>query len=308
LKRSPGLQARASEASPLKPKMNRFVLLLASLLASGASLFAQADATSRSGNQPVEPYRIAGNIYYVGASDVTSYLIATPEGHILLDGGFVETAPIIEANVRKLGFKLEDVKVLLSSHAHFDHAGGLAELKRATGAKFFAAEREAPVLARGGKGDFYFADRDPFPPIQTDHTLRDGDSVTLGGTTLIAHLTPGHTMGNTTWTMKAKEGERTLDVVFVGSTSILPGISLTKNAAYPEIAADYARTFRVLRALPCDVFLGSHASFFDGLAKAERLRTRTKENPFVDPQGYREYVARNERTFAEQMRREGGDL
>ncbi|HEY2295108.1 MAG TPA: MBL fold metallo-hydrolase, partial [Thermoanaerobaculia bacterium] len=117
---------------------------------------AQADPTSRSLNQPVEPYRIVGNIYYVGASDVTSYLITTPEGHILLDGGYVETAPMIEANLKKLGFKLADVKILLSSHAHFDHVGGLAELKRRTGAKFAASERDAPLLARGGKGDFLF--------------------------------------------------------------------------------------------------------------------------------------------------------
>jgi metallo-beta-lactamase class B len=290
----------------VKPTMNRSLFLLASLLAVPALVHAQADADSIARNQPVEPYRIAGNIYYVGASDMASYLITTPEGHILLDGGFVETAPMIEANVRKLGFKLEDVKVLLSSHAHFDHAGGLAELKRATGAKFFASERDAPVLARGGKGDSYFGDRHPFPPIQADRLLRDGDTVTLGGTTMIARLTPGHTMGNTTWTTKVKEGERTYDVVFVGSTSILPDISLTNNKAYPEIAKDYATTFRVLKSLPCDIFLGSHASFFDGLAKAERLRAGAQENPFVDPEGYREYVSQAERTFEEQLRREGG--
>ena len=291
----------------MKPTMNRFAFLLASLLVAPALVHAQATAAWRSMNQPVEPYRIAGNLYYVGASDITSYLIATPEGDILLDGGFVETAPMIEANLRKLGFKLADVKVLLSSHAHLDHAGGLAELKRATGAKFFASQREAPLLAGGGKGDFYFGDREPFPPIRADHTLRDGDTVTLGGTTLTAHLTPGHTMGNTTWTMKVKDGDRTYDVVFAGSTSIFSDVSLTKNAAYPEIAADYAKTFRVLKSLPCDIFLSSHASLFDGLAKAKRLREGATENPFVDPQGYREYVARNERKFEEQMRREGAE-
>jgi len=184
--------------------MKRFFILLSLVLASPALVQPQADPTSRSWNQPVEPYRIAGNIYYVGASDITSFLITTPEGHILLDGGFVETAPIIEANVRKLGFKLEDVKILLSSHAHFDHAGGLAELKRATGAKFAAMDKEAPLLARGGKWDFLFGDKYPFPPIQADRILHDGDTVLLGGTTLTAHLTPGHTKGNTTWTMKAK--------------------------------------------------------------------------------------------------------
>jgi metallo-beta-lactamase class B len=286
--------------------MKRILPISALLLTVCPALQAQATASWRAMNQPAEPYRIAGNIYYVGASDVTSYLIATPEGLMLLDGGFVETAPMIEANIQKLGFKLKDVKVLLNSHAHTDHAGGLVELQRATGAKFFAAEREVPLLALGGKGDFYFGDKALFPPIQADHTLRDGDSVTLGGTTLIAHLTPGHTMGNTTWTTKVREGDRTYDVAFVGSTSVLEEGILTRNAAYPEIAADYARTFRVLKSLPCDVFLGSHASFFDGPAKAKRLREGAKENPFVDPQGYREYVARSERKFEEQLRREGG--
>jgi metallo-beta-lactamase class B len=286
--------------------MKRFIVSLILLLTGSSLVHAQADAASRSWNRPVEPYRIAGNVYYVGASDVTSFLITTPAGHVLLDGGFVETAPRIEANITKLGFKLEDVKVLLSSHAHFDHAGGLAELKRATGAKFEASEKEAPLLARGGHGDFLFGDKQPFPPVQADRILHDGDTVTLGGTTLTAHLTPGHTMGNTTWTMKAKDGDRTYDIVFAPSTTILPGVSLTKNATYPEIAEDYAKTFRVLKSLPCDVFLASHASFYNGLDKAERLRKGAKENPFVDPQGYRDYVARMEKKYEEQLQKERG--
>ncbi len=284
--------------------MKRFFVSLILLLTSSSLVHAQADPASRSRNRPVEPYHIVGNVYYVGASDVTSFLITTPAGHVLLDGGFVETAPMIEANIRKLGFKLEDVKVLLGSHAHLDHAGGLAELKRATGAKFEASERDAPLLTRGGKGDFLFGDKQPFPPVQADRILHDGDTVTLGGTTLTAHLTPGHTMGNTTWTMKAKDGDKIYDVVFAPSTSILDGVSLTKNAAYPQIAEDYAKTFRVLKSLPCDVFLASHASFYNGLDKGERLRKGVKENPFVDPQGYRDYVARMEKKYQEQLQRE----
>lgn len=289
--------------------MSRLIRVLLSLLLAVAfriPVHAQADPDSRSRNQPVEPYHIIGNVYYVGASDVTSYLITTPEGHILLDGGFVETAPMIEANIKKLGFKLEDVKVLLSSHAHFDHVGGLAELKRLTGAKFAASERDAPLLARGGKGDFFFGDKDPFPPIQTDRILHDGDAVTLGGTTLTAHLTPGHTMGNTTWTMKAKEGDRTYDVVFAPSMTVLPGVKLTSNPKYPGIAEDYAQAFKVLKSLPCDVFLASHASFYNGLEKADRLRKGAKENPFVDPRGYKDYIAWTEKKYQEQLQRERG--
>jgi len=284
--------------------MKRSMVALSLALAIPALVRAQADPTSRSWNQPVEPYRIVGNVYYVGASDITSYLITTPEGHIVIDGGFVETAPMIEANIKKLGFKLEGVKVLLSSHAHFDHAGGLAELKARTGAKFAASERDAPLLARGGKGDFILGDSQLFPPIQADRILHDGDTVTLGGTTLTAHFTPGHTMGNTTWTMKAREGDRMYDVVFAPSLTVLPGVKLTNNPKYPEIAEDYTKSFRVLESLPCDVFLASHASFFDGLGKADRLRKGAKENPFVDPRGYKEYVSRMKGKLEEQLRAE----
>jgi metallo-beta-lactamase class B len=284
--------------------LRRSIIVSLFVLICPALVQPQADPASRAMNRPVEPYHIMGNVYYVGASDVTSYLITTPEGHILLDGGFVETVPIIEANIKKLGFKLADVKILLSSHAHFDHAGGLAELKAVTGAKFAAMDREAPLLARGGKGDFLFGDRYPFPPIRADRILHDGDTVTLGGTTLTAHLTPGHTMGNTAWTMKAKEGDRVYDVVFAPSATVLEGVKLTNNAKYPEIAEDYAKTFRVLKSLPCDVFLGSHASFYDGLAKADRLRKGAKENPFVDPQGYKDYVSGMETKYQERLRAE----
>jgi metallo-beta-lactamase class B len=301
--------ARKPFSSELKALASRLSkILLPFLLAAtvGLPLHAQADPDSRARNQPVEPYRIVGNVYYVGASDITSYLITTPEGDILIDGGYVETAPMIEANIKKLGFRLQDVKILLSSHAHFDHAGGLAELKAATGAKFAAMDRDAPLLARGGKGDFLFEDSETFPPIQADRILHDGDTVTLGGTTLTAHLTPGHTMGNTTWTMKAKEGDRTYDVVFAPSTTVLPGVKLTSNPKYPEIAEDYAKTFRVLKSLPCDVFLASHASFYHGLEKADRLRKGAKENPFIDPQGYQDYVAWSEKAYQEQLQQERG--
>lgn len=277
-----------------------FVLL--SLLPTLAA--AQADETSRSWNQPVEPFKIAGNLYYVGASDITSYLITTPQGHILIDGGFVETAPLIRVSLQKLGFKLEDVKMLLNNHAHNDHAGGLAELKKLTGAKLVAAEGDAALLAAGGHGDFAFGDRMVFPPVKVDRTIRDGDTVTLGGTTLTARVTPGHTRGCTSWTMQVKEGGQTLDVVFAGSVSVNPGVTLAVNPKYPKIAEDYARTFQTLKALPCDVFLSSHGSFFDLQGKAERLRKGQTPNPFVDPKGYRAYLARMEERFQKQLAEE----
>jgi metallo-beta-lactamase class B len=171
---------------------------------------AQADETSRSWNQPVNPYRVIGNIYYVGAAEVTSFLIVTPAGHILLDSGFAETVPQIKQNIAQLGFRLQDVKILLNSHAHFDHAGGLAELKKLTGAKLMASEADAALLAKGGKGDFHFGDRLSYAPVITDRMLQDGDRVELGGVTMTAHLTPGHTKGCTTWTMKVKDRSETL--------------------------------------------------------------------------------------------------
>jgi metallo-beta-lactamase class B len=264
----------------------------------------QADPTSRSWNQPVEPYRIAGNLYYVGASDVTSYLITTPAGHILLDGGFAETAPIIQANVQKLGFNLTDVKILLSTHAHFDHAGGLAELKKVTGAPLYAGVADVDLLARGGKGDFAFGDKLQFPPVQVDHPVHDRDKVSLGGTTVVGHSTPGHTRGCTSWSMQVEDGGKRYDVVFVGSTTINPGVHLAGKPSYPGIAEDYAKSFEVLKSLPCDIFLAAHASFYGGLEKAARLKQGGGVNPFVDPHGYRDFLARTEKVYRAQLEKE----
>lgn len=264
----------------------------------------QADATSRSWNQPVDPFRIIGNIYYVGASDITSFLIVTPAGDILLDGGFVETAPQIESNIKKLGFQLSDVKILLSSHAHYDHAGGLAELKRRTGATFYASSGDAPVLESGGRGDPSFVSPVTFPPIKPDRLLHDGSGVMLGGMALTAHVTAGHTKGCTTWTTMATDSGKSYHVVFVCSTSVLPGVKLIANQSYPTIASDYENTFRVLHSLPCDVFLASHGSFFDLTGKRAAMLRGVKPNPFIDSAGYHAYVDRSEAVFRAELRRQ----
>ncbi|HVR09184.1 MAG TPA: subclass B3 metallo-beta-lactamase [Thermoanaerobaculia bacterium] len=271
-------------------------------------LAGQADPASRASNQPVEPFPILGRLYYVGASDVTSFLIATGGGLILIDGGFVETAPQIRDNLARLGFSLRDVKILLNSHAHYDHAGGLAQLKAWSGARLLASAGDAPLLEAGGRGDPLFGDELPFPPVKVDHLLRDGEPVTLGDTTLVAHLTPGHTRGCTTWSMQAAGDGRRYDVVFVCSTSVLPGYRLLDHPTYPGIAEDYARTFAKLAALPCDVFLGSHASFYGGADKARRRREGAKPNPFVDPQGYRGYVAAAEAAYRKRLAAERASL
>jgi metallo-beta-lactamase class B len=265
-----------------------------------AALLAQADPTSRSRNQPVEPFKLIGNIHYVGANEITSFLVTTPQGHILLDGGFVETVPQILANIRKLGFRPEDVKVLINSHAHLDHAGGLAELKSVTGASLAVMQGDAEQVARGGRGDFAFGDTLAFPAVRPDRVLHDGDLVALGGTTLKAVRTPGHTKGCTSWTMTASDQGRRFEVVFVCSTTA-PGYRLKGNAAYPTIVDDFRASFRILEGLPCDVYLGSHGSFFHLHEKMERLRNGDS-SAFVDPAGYRRFLAASRESFEQQLR------
>jgi metallo-beta-lactamase class B len=249
-------------------------------------------------NQPVKPFRIIGNIYYVGASEVSSFLITTPNGHILLDSGFAETVPLIAEGIKHLGFKIEDVKILINSHAHYDHAAGLAELKRLTGGRLMLSEPDAAQVANGGKGDFQWGDTLTYEPARTDRILHDKDRVELGGVTMIARLTPGHTKGCTTWLTKVTEDGKTRHVVFVGSTTA-PGYTLVDNPRYPNIVADYEYTFRLLRSLPCDVFLGPHGSFFKLKEKAQRLDRGEKPNPFIEDKSYRMFLDRTEKSFLE---------
>jgi metallo-beta-lactamase class B len=266
-------------------------------------------AEQASGNQPVAPFRIIGNLYYVGASDVTSYLISTPKGLILLDSGYAETVPQVEANIKALGFKLGDVKILLNSHAHFDHAGGLAELKRQTHAELEVSAADAALMARGGLGDPNYGDRFHYEPVQADKLLKDGDKVGLGGVTMTAHVTPGHTPGCTTWAMQVEDGGRPYDVVFLCSVTT-PGYQLVNNPRYPNIVADFTHSFAVLKALPCDVFLGAHGGYYDLQGKLARLQRHEPGNPFIDPPGYQAYLAEAEQAFeqklAEQQRATGG--
>jgi len=273
------------------------LVLVATGIANG-----QADAKSRESNKPVPPFRIAGNLYYVGAIDITSYLITTPQGHFVLDGGFVETAPQIERNIVQLGFKLSEVKYLLNSHAHCDHAGGLAELKKVTGAKFVASEGDAVLLRQGGHGDFRFGDTLLFPSIEPNKIILDGESLQLGDQVMTAHLTPGHTKGTTTWTTKIRDGARTYDVVFVGSQSSLD-YKFVGQESYPGIAADFVKSFAALRTLPCDIFLASHGSLFHFVDKHERLM-RGDANAFVDPDGYNRYLSESEKDFRQKVDRQ----
>lgn len=275
------------------------VLCLLNVLLIALFVKAQSDPEWRSWNQPVKPFRIIGNIYYVGMSGVTSFLITSPQGHILLDGGFAESAPLILKSISELGFKPRDVKFLVFSHGHSDHAGGLAELQRATGATVVSSEGDAPMLRSGGKGDFTFADRFLFPAVEPARIIRDGESVSAGEAKLTAHLTPGHTKGCTTWTAKARDGGREYNVLFHCSTTV-PGHKLVSNPQYPQIVADYEQSFRTLRALPCDVLLAPHSGFFAMDEKRAKLGAGGP-NPFVNPKECAAFIERSAAQFRQEL-------
>src|SRR5579863_1946984 len=261
--------------------------------ASGASVPNNADWT-----EPFPPFHIAGNLYYVGSKGLANYLIITPAGNILINSDTEANVPLIKASIEKLGFKFSDTKILLISHAHWDHDAGSALVKKETGAKYMVMDADVRVVESGGRKDFNYGNSPEtfYTPTKVDRVLHDGDEVRLGGTVLVAHLTPGHTKGCTTWTMKVTEAGKTYNVVIVGSPNVNPGYKLVNNAAYPEIAEDYMRMWRVLKSLPCDIFLGAHGGYFDLEEKYPRLKEGTA-NPFIDPDGYKKYVDEKEQEF-----------
>jgi len=255
--------------------------------------------------QPFPPFRIAGNLYYVGSKGLASYLVTTSQGHILINSNLTESVPQIRASVEQLGFRFSDIRILLISHAHWDHNAGSAAIKSLTGAQYMAAEGDVATIESGGRADFHYGSDTAmrYPGTKVDRVLRDGDEVRLGDAVLVARLTPGHTRGCTTWTMKVNEGGRSYDVVIIGSPNVNPGYKLVGNEAYPQIVEDFERTFRVLNSLPVDIFLGAHGSYYNMEAKHARIGSSTA-NPFIDPQGYRAYIADRERAFRAELARQ----
>ena len=256
---------------------------------------------------PVPARTLLGNIHYVGTSGIAAYLITTPAGHILIDTGFDDTVPHVLASIEQLGFRPRDIKFLLSSHAHVDHVGGHARMKALTGATVVASAADARIMTSGGADDF-----SPFPkdlmrytPLQVDRIVAPGNRITLGQVNLTAHLTPGHTAGATTWTMRLEHAGRSYDVVFLTSLSIVQGTPLLHSRGHPGIRSDYEASFRALSALPCDVFFGFHvsqASLDTLMEKLRLLTTGTGPNPFHDPQsGWKAQLASAERAFREQL-------
>lgn len=255
--------------------------------------------------RPFPPFRIAGNLYYVGSQDLASYLVVTPKGDILINSNLESSPPLIQKSVEALGFHMGDIKILLISHAHYDHCAGSAAIKRITGAKYYVMAQDVSVVESGGQTDFqYGSDKSiRFPAAHVDHVLHDGDKVRLGGTALTAHLTAGHTRGTTTWTLDETESGRLLHVVVVGSPNVNPGYILVGNTKYPQIADDYRREFQVLNALPCDIFLGAHGGYFDLQAKYDRWKSGD-HNAFIDPAGYKSYIADREQAFESELKKQ----
>src|SRR5262245_22324928 len=250
-------------------------------------LFQRNVGTREQQENQFPPHKIIGNIYYVGTETLSAFLITTPQGHVLINSAYERTVPVIQKSVEQLGFKFNDIKIVLGSHAHADHMEGDALVKQLTGAQVMAMDEDVAALRAmqpGGK------------PHPIDKVLHDGEQVTLGGTTLIAHLTPGHTKGCTTWTMKVKEGEKMLDVIIIGSMGLNPGIRLVNNPTNPTIVDEFRRGFSVMHALPCDIPLGSHPAMYNMVDKHAKLASGGP-NPFIDPQGYKNEIDLVERTF-----------
>ena len=248
---------------------------------------------------PYPAHKVVGNIYYVGSNDLAIYLVATPKGHMLINTGFDETVPLIQASVKSLGFKMADIKIILASHAHSDHVAGHARAREASGAKVYVMTGDDKVIANGGKGQYLYTDS-RWRPCPVDKVLKDGEKVTLGGTTLVARHTPGHTPGCTTWTARVTDGKSKKLVVVVGSPNVNPGYQLVNNKAYPRIAKDFARTFKVLNSLKCDYFLGAHGNYYGMHAKYPKLKG-AKVSPFIDPAGYRDYISLKEKAFRDTL-------
>jgi metallo-beta-lactamase class B len=276
---------------------SRTALIAAALSFVAAPTFAQRE----NWNTPTEPFRVIDNIYYVGTEGLASYLIVTPAGNILIDGALPDSVPLIEASIAKLGFKTSDIEILLNSHAHFDHSGGLAQLKKDSGASLAAMRGDVSAL----EGGFYLGSENvatlAAPPVKVDRVLEDGATVELGGTVLRAHLTPGHTRGCTSWGTTAREGERSYEVLIFCSASVAAN-RITPPLQYEGIVEDYRKTFAKAKTMKVDVPLAPHPSFFDLLAKRDRNRAEPARNAFIDPGRFGPFIAAAEAEFEQTLR------
>jgi metallo-beta-lactamase class B len=297
-----------SGAATARLERRRWPRILFCLLAS-ALLIAFGfwrSASDQGGQKPAEPFRIAGNLYYVGASDVAAFLLTGPRGHVLIDGGYPGTPPMIMASIAKLGFKVTDVKLILNSHAHFDHAGGLAALKKASGAELWVSEGDADAVESGGARDeslgplrfLAAAGILSYPSAKVDRRFKDGTTVRLGDIELTAHVTPGHSRGCTSWSIPLRDKGRDLLAVEICGLGVPAFVSLTEPQRYPGLRSDFERSFATLRSLPADIYLAPHAREFGRWRKFQaRSKGGDPVEPFIDRQGYRNAIDRAESQF-----------
>ena len=262
-------------------------------------------ANDPSWTAPQTPFRVYGNTWHVGPRGLGVFLITGPTGHVLIDGGIPGGAPLIEANIRSLGINLHDIKWILVSQAHCDHVGGIAQLVRDTGAIVIASGADNPLLARGGNDDPQYADRFPFSPVHVTRTVTDGENLRLGDLLLTAHLTPGHTKGNTTWTWESCEDMRCLHMVDVGSLSA-PDYKLIENPKYPDIVKDFEYSFKVVEALSCDIALAPHPGMVDFWARVAK-RVQGDADALIDPTLCRAYAKDARESFNEKLTKQRGD-
>lgn len=255
--------------------------------------------------QPFPAFKMIGNVYWVGTYDLSTYLITTPQGHILLNTGFPETVPFIKEGVEKLGFKMSDVKILTATHSHGDHVAGMADLKKMTGAQLVMMEPDALLLEEGGKSDFRFGDgvKPLFDPVKVDRRLKNGDKIELGGVVLTAHHHPGHTKGATSITFDVRENNKTYRVGIMNMPSINPGVKVSGMPKFPEITQAYARSFHDQKETKIDVWLASHAAQFE-MHKKYKPGDAYNADRFVDPKGFLASVERLEKIYQDQLAKE----
>jgi len=274
-------------------------------LAENNALFLAVARKALHWEEPEEPVHIAGPIHFVGTKGLGVFLFTTSEGLILMNTGMPSSGPMIEDSIRRLGFRPEDLKIIINGHAHIDHAGAIAYLKEKHGARLAVMREDVAAMESGDKGDFKYADDFVYPPAKVDTVLRDGDTVRLGEVVLTAYLTPGHTRGATTWVTQVSEGGRPHLVVFPDGAGFNPGYRLVRNPSYPGIADDYRGTHHALEMLKPDIWLAQHNEYYDLAGKRERAKTEGVA-AWVDPEGYRRFIAGKKRAFEDEVDAEMG--
>ena len=290
-----GARTEPSEAA-IMSYMHQPLAVLCLTLASSLPVAAQSPGWT----QPFPGHRVIGNLYAVGTYDLGVFLVTSDKGHFLINTGLEDSTPLIRRNIESLGFGLEDVKVLLTMQAHWDHTAALAEIKKITGAEMWATVGDAPVLEDGGFSDAHFGGKVSFKPVKVDRVIKDGEVIELGDAKLTVMETRGHTAGSVSYAMKVSEGGRDYDAVIANMASINAGKRLVVNPTYPGVAEDFAETFRKQKALPVDVWVAAHGSQY-GLHKKHKAGQAYSAEAFVDPEGYRAAVRSYEKLYLEQL-------